>query len=68
MARLMLIQLMKSMFQPLCQDCLRRYLTVTNTYQSPKIEITGTKAWVNGPTLTHVELQLYRDGATLAIR
>ena len=40
-------------------------LTVTNTYQSPKIEITGTKAWVNGPA-THpdVELQLYRDGVT----
>ncbi|MGI6612035.1 MAG: Cna B-type domain-containing protein [Candidatus Nanosyncoccaceae bacterium] len=39
-------------------------LTVTNTYQSPKIEITGTKAWVNGPTpRPNVELQLYRDGA-----
>src|SRR5690606_16331044 len=24
-------------------------LTVTNTYKSPKIDITGTKVWVNGP-------------------
>ncbi len=42
-------------------------LTVTNTYTSPKTEVTGTKAWVGGPTSKpSIELQLYRNGEALA--
>ncbi|NLJ79228.1 MAG: Cna B-type domain-containing protein [Tissierellia bacterium] len=45
-------------------------LTVTNTYVSPKIEITGTKIWENGPK-PEIELQLYRqigeDGKRVAV-
>lgn len=38
-------------------------LTVTNTYVSPKIDITGTKQWVDGPAEhPEVKLQLMRDG------
>lgn len=38
-------------------------LTVTNTYVSPKTEVTGTKVWVDGPKeRPTIELQLYRDG------
>ncbi|MFC7685866.1 Cna B-type domain-containing protein [Ureibacillus sp. GCM10028918] len=38
-------------------------LTITNTYVSPKTEITGTKVWVDGPA-EHpmIELQLYQNG------
>jgi LPXTG-motif cell wall-anchored protein len=36
-------------------------LTVTNTYHSPLIDVTGTKIWVGGPTpRPDIELQLYR--------
>ncbi|WP_440894888.1 Cna B-type domain-containing protein [Amphibacillus sp. Q70] len=39
-------------------------LIVTNTYVSPKTEVTGTKVWENGPAeKPTIELQLYRDGA-----
>lgn len=34
--------------------------TVTNTYQSPKTDITATKKWVNGPAPVLIEFQLYR--------
>lgn len=38
-------------------------LTVTNTYVSPKTEVTGTKEWVNGPEeKPTIHLQLYRNG------
>lgn len=38
-------------------------LTITNTYVSPKINITGEKIWERGPsTRPSIELQLYRDG------
>ena len=38
-------------------------LIVTNTYVSPKIDITGHKVWVDGPTpRPDIELQLFRDG------
>ena len=41
-------------------------LTVINTYKSPKINVTGTKEWVNGPQdRPTIELQLYRDGVAL---
>jgi len=36
-------------------------LAVTNTYTSPKIEVTGTKVWVNGPKPA-IDLQLKRNG------
>ncbi len=43
-----------------------RGLTVTNTYVSPKIDITAKKEWVDGPSSRpDVEFQLYRNGATL---
>jgi LPXTG-motif cell wall-anchored protein len=36
-------------------------LTVTNTYHSPLIDVTGTKIWVGGPSpRPDIELQLYR--------
>ncbi len=36
---------------------------VTNSCLSPKIDITGTKVWVNGPDeKPTIELQLFRDG------
>lgn len=34
--------------------------TVTNTYVSPKTDITATKKWVNGPAPVLIEFQLYR--------
>lgn len=38
-------------------------LTVTNTYVSPKISVTGNKIWEGGLTSRPtIELQLYRDG------
>jgi LPXTG-motif cell wall-anchored protein len=38
-------------------------LTVTNTYTSPKISITGGKTWVGGPNpKPDINLQLYRNG------
>ncbi len=38
-------------------------LTVTNTYVPPQTSITGTKIWVNGPTLKPtIQLQLFRNG------
>ena len=38
-------------------------LVLTNTYVSPKIEITGEKIWVDGPEVKPaIELQLFRDG------
>ena len=39
-------------------------LTVTNSYVTPKIDITGTKVWENG-SKPSVELQLFRDGKAL---
>lgn len=37
-------------------------LTVTNTYESPKIAITASKMWVNGPVLRPaIDLTLYRQ-------
>lgn len=37
--------------------------TITNTYQSPKIEVTVNKVWVDGPSdYPVIEVQLYRDG------
>ncbi len=37
-------------------------LTATNTYVIPKIELTATKQWVNGPSVKPtIELQLYRN-------
>ena len=36
-------------------------LTVTNTYVSPKQDVTVTKVWENGPKPT-IDVQLYRDG------
>ena len=35
--------------------------TVTNTYVSPKTDITATKKWVNGPAPVLIEFQLYRQ-------
>ncbi|NLC64455.1 MAG: Cna B-type domain-containing protein, partial [Erysipelothrix sp.] len=36
---------------------------ITNTYVSPKTEVTGTKVWVNGPEVKpNIMLQLFRDG------
>ena len=41
-------------------------LVLTNTYVSPKIDITGTKVWVDGPAIRPtIELQLFRDGVEL---
>lgn len=41
-------------------------LTVTNTYVSSKINVTGNKVWVGGQTTRPtIKLQLYRDGAKL---
>jgi LPXTG-motif cell wall-anchored protein len=41
-------------------------LTVTNTYNSPKTEVTGTKVWVGGPAVKpDIQLQLFRDGIAL---
>jgi len=38
-------------------------LTVTNTYVSPKIEITGNKVWIGAPLeKPDIELQLFRNG------
>lgn len=38
-------------------------LTITNTYVSPKTDITGTKKWINGPSLRpDITLQLVRNG------
>ncbi len=34
--------------------------TVTNTYVSPKTNVTATKKWVNGPAPVLIEFQLYR--------
>ncbi|WIV12346.1 collagen binding domain-containing protein [Proteiniborus sp. MB09-C3] len=40
-----------------------KYMTVTNTYIIPKIDITGKKVWIGGSsTRPAIELQLYRDG------
>lgn len=38
-------------------------LTITNTYVSPKTDVTVNKVWIGGPT-THpnIELQLFRNG------
>lgn len=39
-------------------------VTITNTYKSPKTEVTALKHWVNGPTdRPDVKLQLVRNGA-----
>lgn len=35
--------------------------TVTNTYVSPKTDITATKKWVNGPAPVLIQFQLYRQ-------
>ena len=41
-------------------------LTVTNTYKSPKTDVTGRKVWNNGPEVKPtIELQLYRNGEAL---
>jgi hypothetical protein len=38
-------------------------LTVTNTYHSPKINITMRKIWIGGPEpRPNIRIQLYRDG------
>jgi uncharacterized repeat protein (TIGR01451 family)/LPXTG-motif cell wall-anchored protein len=38
-------------------------LTVTNTYVSPRTQVTGTKVWIDGPEeKSDIELQLYRNG------
>ena len=38
-------------------------LTITNTYKSPKTEVTGTKVWVNGSDVKPtIQLQLKRNG------
>ncbi|NLC65426.1 MAG: Cna B-type domain-containing protein, partial [Clostridium sp.] len=45
---------------------LEEKLTVTNTYVSPKTEITGTKVWIGGPEVKPtIELQLYRDNEAI---
>ncbi|NLY36641.1 MAG: Cna B-type domain-containing protein, partial [Tissierellia bacterium] len=50
-------------FTPVNYEKVEEGLTVTNTYVSPKTEVTGTKVWKGGPS-EHptIELQLYRDG------
>lgn len=41
-------------------------LAVTNTYVSPKINITGTKIWSGGPAAKpNIQIQLYRNGAIM---
>ena len=41
-------------------------LTVTNTYVSPKIDVTVTKVWKGGPDVKPtIRLQLYRNGVAL---
>lgn len=38
--------------------------TITNTYTSPKIDVTATKRWIDGPDAKpELLLQLYRNGA-----
>ncbi len=39
------------------------HYTIKNTYESPKIEITGTKIWEHGPQAhPTIKLQLYKNG------
>jgi len=41
-------------------------LTITNSYVSPKIDVTGTKIWSGGPvTKPNIQIQLYQNGNAL---
>ena len=40
-------------------------MTITNTYQSPNVDVNATKRWVNGPEdKPAVYFQLYRKAST----
>lgn len=47
------------------RDPLTGYMTITNTYQSPNVDVNATKRWVNGPAdKPAVFIQLYRKTGT----
>lgn len=55
------IYTIKEVGTPLNYTKVENGLTVTNTYHSPLIDVTGTKVWVGGPSpRPDIELQLYR--------
>ena len=55
------IYTIKEVGTPLNYSKVESGLTVTNTYHSPLIDVTGTKIWVGGPSpRPDIELQLYR--------